>query len=38
MYYQAVGKPAQAQQLYEEILADQEHDATIPKQLVRAES
>ncbi|KAF6252017.1 hypothetical protein COO60DRAFT_1555421 [Scenedesmus sp. NREL 46B-D3] len=34
MYYQAVGKPAQAQQLYEEILQDQPHDATIPKQLV----
>jgi hypothetical protein len=37
MYYQAAGKPAQAQQLYEEILADQQHDATIPKQLVSRE-
>jgi hypothetical protein len=37
MYYQASGKPAQAQQLYEELLKDQEHDATIPKHLVSEE-
>uniref|UniRef100_A0A383WLN9 ER membrane protein complex subunit 2 n=1 Tax=Tetradesmus obliquus TaxID=3088 RepID=A0A383WLN9_TETOB len=34
MYYQAAGKPAQAQQLYEELLSEQPHNDVIPKQLV----